>query len=104
MDDFGAGYSSLSSLSKLDFDTIKIDKDFCSKNESKKEKAILKFIMQMAKNLDVSVLCEGVETKENVEFLKSIGCTLIQGYYFDKPIPAEDFKNKYLLDIKKRLK
>ena len=104
MDDFGAGYSSLSSLSKLDFDTLKIDKDFCSKKDNKKEKAILKFIMQMAKDLKVSVLCEGVETKENVDFLKSIGCTLIQGYYFDKPMPSDDFKKKYLLDIKRKIK
>ncbi|MGM9969652.1 MAG: EAL domain-containing protein [Anaeroplasma sp.] len=94
MDDFGAGYSNLSSLANLDFDTIKLDKNFCSK-EGIKEKVILTFVMNLAKNLNLNVLCEGVETKELVEFLKSIGCVLVQGYYYDKPIPCEEFTKKY---------
>ena len=95
MDDFGTGYSNLSSLATFDFDTIKLDKNFCSK-EGEKERIILKFIVNLAKNLNIQVLCEGVETKELVDFLKKIGCTLIQGYYVDKPMPAEDLLEKYL--------
>lgn len=96
MDDFGTGYSNLSSLASFDFDTIKLDKNFCSDKEKEKERIILQFVVKLAKSLDINVLCEGVETKELVDFLKDIGCTLIQGYYFDKPMPAEDLKEKYL--------
>ena len=95
MDDFGTGYSNLSSLATFDFDTIKLDKNFCS-IEGKKERIILKFVVDLAKKLNIKVLCEGVETKELVDFLRDIGCTLIQGYYFDKPMPSEDLLNKYL--------
>lgn len=96
MDDFGTGYSNLSSLATFDFDTIKLDKNFCSNIEGERERTILKFVVNLAKSLNINVLCEGVETKENVDFLKKIGCTLIQGYYFDKPMPANDLMEKYL--------
>ena len=96
MDDFGTGYSNLSSLATFDFDIIKLDKNFCADKENEKERTILTFVVNLAKSLNIKVLCEGVETKELVDFLKDIGCTLIQGYYFDKPMPAEDLKKKYL--------
>ncbi len=96
MDDFGTGYSNLSSLATFDFDTIKLDKNFCSNKEGKRERIILKSVVNLAKNLNIKVLCEGVETKELVDFLRDIGCTLIQGYYFDKPMPANDLMEKYL--------
>ena len=95
MDDFGTGYSNLSSLANLDFDMIKLDKNFCQDKENVRERTILEFVVKLAKSLDIKVLCEGVETKELVDFLREIGCTLIQGYYFDKPMPAEDLRNKY---------
>ncbi len=96
MDDFGTGYSNLSSLATFDFDMIKLDKNFCADKESVKERTILTFVVKLAKSLNIKVLCEGVETKELVDFLREIGCTLIQGYYFDKPMPAEDLRKKYL--------
>jgi len=95
MDDFGSGYSNLASLASLNFDIIKLDKGFCSDVSNKKETAILSFIMQLAKKLKMKVLCEGVETQEYSDYLKSIGCTLIQGYLFDKPMISTDFKTKY---------
>lgn len=98
MDDFGAGYSNLSSLATLDFDLIKLDKGFCSNPDNKKESIILSFVMSLAKNLNVDVLCEGVETKEFAEYLKDIGCNLVQGFLYEKPIPADDFKKKYLIN------
>ena len=98
MDDFGTGYSNLSSLATFDFDTIKLDKNFCSTKTKDKEKIILSFVVGLAKKLDINVLCEGVETKELVDYLKQIGCTLIQGYYFDKPMPEEDLIKKYFND------
>lgn len=96
MDDFGAGYSNLSSLATLDFDLIKLDKNFCSNKENEKENIILSFVMALAKKLKMDVLCEGVETQEFAEYLKTIGCTLVQGFLFERPIPSEDFKKKYL--------
>ncbi len=96
MDDFGSGYSNLVSLAKFNFDTIKIDKSFLDNSKGEKEKTILTFVTNLAKDLNINVLCEGVETKELVNFLSSIGCTLIQGYYYDKPIIANEFEEKYL--------
>ena len=96
MDDFGSGFSNLASLAKLNFDIIKLDKNFCSSRKNEKEEIILKSIMKLSKDLDIKVLCEGVETNEYCDFLKSIGCFLIQGYLFDKPIPKDEFKDKYL--------
>ena len=96
MDDFGSGYSNLSSLATLDFDLIKLDKGFCANRDNEKENIILSFVMALAKNLHIDVLCEGVETSEFVEFLKTIGCNLVQGFFFERPIPSNDFKTKYL--------
>lgn len=97
MDDFGSGYSNLASLAKLDFDIIKLDKTFCSDMTNKKEQTILSFIMKLVKELRIDVLCEGVETKELVENLKELGCYLVQGYFYSKPIPSEDFIQKFLI-------
>ncbi len=100
MDDFGSGYSNLSNLASLNFDMIKLDKTFCNDINNKRENIILSFVMQLAKKLKIRVLCEGVETKEYSDYLKSIGCTLIQGFLFDRPIPQEDFKTKYITNKK----
>ncbi len=96
MDDFGSGYSNLAALADLDFDMIKLDKGFCSNQDDEKEKIILEFVMELAHELDMDVLCEGVETKEFMEYLKNIGCNIVQGFLFDKPIPAIEFYNKYI--------
>jgi EAL domain-containing protein (putative c-di-GMP-specific phosphodiesterase class I) len=99
MDDFGSGYSNLASLSRFAFDTIKLDKSFVDDGKNDKTKLILTFIMDLAHSLNIKVLCEGVETKELVDYLRSIGCILVQGYYFDKPIYYQDFEEKYLKRI-----
>ena len=96
MDDFGTGYSNLASLSNFDFDIIKLDKSFCDDIDNDKKKKILTFIINLAHELNTEVLCEGVETEELVEDLKKLGCHLVQGYYFSKPIPEKDFINRYL--------
>jgi len=96
MDDFGSGYSNLASLAKLDFDIIKLDKTFCNDLNNYKEQTILAFVMNLVKDLDIDVLCEGVETKELIENLKNLGCFLVQGYYYSKPIPSEEFIEKFL--------
>ncbi len=95
MDDFGSGYSNVSSLATLNFDCIKIDKSL-AQNTSEKHKAIVSSLISMIKSLNMDVLCEGVETLEYAEFLKTVGCTIIQGYLYDKPLPEEEFKKKYI--------
>lgn len=92
MDDFGSGYSSLNVLLESTFDVIKLDKRFIENMmTSDKGRSILENVLQMASNLDITVLAEGVETKEQVELLRSIGCDQVQGYYYAKPMPEEDF-------------
>ncbi|MDD5936604.1 MAG: EAL domain-containing protein [Clostridiales bacterium] len=97
MDDFGSGLSSLNLLSDLPFKVLKIDKDFFhSKTTHKRERIVISNIVRMAKELDMEVICEGVETYEQLMFLKSIGCYMAQGYYYDKPLPEDEFNLKYL--------
>lgn len=88
MDDFGSGYSSLTLLKDYDFDLLKMDMRFLS-TFNEKSKTILRSTVTMAKALGIKTLAEGVETEEHFEFLKSIGCGKIQGYYFGKPEPLE---------------
>lgn len=93
MDDFGSGYSTLNFMKKLPADVIKIDGGFFMRNEmDDKSKAIISAILQLTKNLDFNSVSEGVETKEQVEFLKNNGGQYVQGYYFYKPMPAEEFE------------
>ncbi len=92
MDDFGSGYSSLNVLLESPFDVIKLDKRFIENMmTSDKGRSILENVLQMAADLDITVLAEGVETKEQVELLQSIGCDQVQGYYYAKPMPEDDF-------------
>lgn len=93
MDDFGSGYSSLNVLKDIDLDVLKIDMKFLSKgkDDGRGEK-ILAAVIQMAKALDMPVIAEGVEEKKQVQMLKRLGCNYIQGYYFAKPMPQEDYE------------
>ena len=92
MDDFGSGYSSLNILLETPFDVIKLDKRFMeSMMLSGKGKLILEQVVSMANKLGLGLLAEGVETKEQVDLLQSIGCDQVQGYYYAKPMPAEEF-------------
>ncbi len=96
MDDFGSGYSSLNILKDVPFDILKIDKDFFDESIiSNASTVILKKLLEMAKELDIDVICEGVETKEQVEMLKGFGCHAVQGYFYGKPMPCEEFIEKY---------
>ena len=97
MDDFGTGYSSLSYLNKYPLDSLKIDKSFViGMNRDDGNKAIVKTIIAIAKELDLKVIAEGVEGQEEYHFLDGIGCDYAQGYYFSRPLPAIDFKEKWL--------
>lgn len=98
MDDFGSGYSSLNLLSKLPIDIIKLDKVFLQDCDSKhnireNDKIIISCVIDMAKKLQITSLCEGVETIEQSDYLSQIGCEIQQGYYFSKPIPQVEFES-----------
>ena len=96
IDDFGIGKSSLSMLSENNIRTIKIDRKFIV-DESENGKKILNNIIKLAKELEFEVVAEGVETKEQYDYLKSKGCNIIQGYYYSKPLCYEDYE-KLLLE------
>lgn len=92
MDDFGSGYSSLNILLETPFDVIKLDRKFMENMMvSKKGRLILEHVAMMADRLELGLLAEGVETREQVDLLRSIGCDQVQGYYYAKPMPEEEF-------------
>ncbi|MCX4341113.1 MAG: GGDEF domain-containing phosphodiesterase [Lachnospiraceae bacterium] len=94
MDDFGSGYSSLNLLSKLPIDIIKLDKVFLKEGEMQEsDRIIISCVVDMAKKLHITSLCEGVETQEQSDYLKKVGCQMQQGFFFSRPIPREDFEN-----------
>jgi diguanylate cyclase (GGDEF)-like protein len=89
MDDFGTGYSSLSYLQKFAFDKIKIDRCFLSNAQPKEAQAVIRAICGLGEALELAVVAEGVETKEQLELVRSEGCIAAQGYYFSPPVSAE---------------
>lgn len=96
MDDFGSGYSSLNVLNKLSIDVLKLDREFLNDAvDSQKGKTVINDIIVMAKHLNMEVVCEGVETREQVEFLQTTECDKIQGYYYAKPMPLVNFEKEY---------
>lgn len=97
MDDFGTGYSAFNILKDIEIDILKIDKEFFINLENnKRAQIIIESIVQMCKRLKIKTVAEGIETKYQVDFLKNIGCDIIQGYYFSKPITIQEFENKFL--------
>ncbi|KPI50661.1 diguanylate phosphodiesterase [Clostridioides difficile] len=97
LDDFGKGYSSLGVLKDLPFDVLKLDSMFFNASlDKEKERTVIKNIIHMLKELNITTVAEGIEYKEQVEFLKEIGCDLVQGYVFYKPMPMLEFEE--LLD------
>ena len=102
IDDFGSGYSSLNVLRKMPIDVLKLDRVFLEDfGDNKSEEIIVSSIVNMAKQMEISVLCEGVETEEQAKFLERIGCDLMQGYYFSRPVEVKEF-NEQLNQVTKR--
>ncbi len=95
VDDFGSGSSSLSLLREVSFDTLKIDKGFVDRAYAK-DLTILSYIIKLARALGVETLAEGVEQKEQVDTLLSLGCEVIQGYYYDRPLPKDNFETRII--------
>lgn len=96
MDDFGSGYSSLNMLQEAPVDVLKLDMKFLLGNDDKgRSEVIIEAVIRMANKLGFRVIAEGVETKEQCDMLLRLGCYYGQGYYFSKPIPAQEFQEKY---------
>jgi len=96
MDDFGAGYSSLNSLKELQLDVLKIDADFFrGADVEERGLLIVSEVIDLAKKLNMKIVAEGIESKEQVEFLMEQECDLIQGYFYAKPMPVAEFAEKY---------
>ena len=103
MDDFGSGYSSLNTLGNLDIDELKIDKNFlmiASETNGHRQKIIMGQIIALAKKMNMYTVVEGVETKENEQMIKELGCDFGQGYYYSRPINAKEFGEKYMKERK----
>ena len=95
MDDFGSGYSSLNSLKDMPLDVLKLDAGFFSGDlDDERGEIVVSEAIKLAKNLNMETVAEGVEAKEQVEFLARQGCDMIQGYYFAKPMPKEDYEKR----------
>lgn len=93
IDDFGAGYSSLNTLKDMDADTLKLDMAFLSDNSnSEKKQIIISSVIDMAHKLGLPVIAEGVENKEQADMLLNFGCKRMQGYYFSRPVPADEYE------------
>lgn len=99
MDDFGTGYSTLNMLKDVPVDVLKLDKSFMDDvSTNLRGQQIVKSVIRLAQTLGMTVTAEGVETEEQYGFLKTIHCDEIQGYYFAKPMPAEDFRMRILVE------
>ena len=97
MDDFGSGYSSLNMLSAMPVDVLKMDRGFIRRiGEEEKDAHLVALILGIARSLKIPVVAEGVETGDQLKLLKELGCPLVQGFYFSKPLPAEEFEEKVI--------
>ncbi|MDB1141695.1 bifunctional diguanylate cyclase/phosphodiesterase [Clostridioides difficile] len=97
MDDFGSGYSSLSLLCSLSINGLKLDKSLLKETfNQEKVYSIIQCIIEMSHRIGMSVVCEGIETKKDLEFLNTVKCDVGQGFYFSKPIEEKEFFNKYV--------
>lgn len=100
MDDFGTGYSSLTVLGNLRIDELKLDRGFllnAAEPSNTRARIIMEHTLQMAARLQIPTVTEGIETKEQAELARDLGSIYGQGYFYGKPIPAEEFHNKYII-------
>lgn len=97
LDDFGSGYSSFSVLTNTHFSAIKIDRSLFNDSSSRRERVLIRHIIETAHELGAVTVAEGVETREYVDYLKQLGCEYIQGFYFYKPMPVDEFERRFVI-------
>ena len=97
LDDFGIGYSSLSIIQKIPIDIMKIDKTFLNNIKEKNGVFLLETIINIAKNLGIKIVCEGIETAEQIEILQGLKCDYGQGFFYSKALSEETYKNMFLI-------
>ena len=103
MDDFGSGYSSLNMLSSMPIDVLKMDRAFVSNMEyEEKDLQLVQLILGIGRNLKIPVIAEGVETETQLRLLKELGCALVQGFYFSRPLPVAEFEAAFIQNEKSR--
>ncbi len=103
LDDFGTGYSSLGMLSSMPIDVLKMDRSFIiNMHNSNTAVQLVKLILDLAKEMKIPVIAEGVEDKIELMMLKEMGCDIVQGYYFSRPLPTSDFEDLLNKEIEKR--
>ncbi len=101
MDDFGSGYSSLNMLTSLPIDALKLDRAFtCNICSDSKASRLVGIMIEISRLIEVPVIAEGVETKDQMELLKELGCDIIQGYYFSRPLPSDDYEDLVKTELK----
>lgn len=98
LDDFGSGFSNFDILTSINLDELKIDKSLFRDFSNEKEKILIKHIVEIAHDLNIRTVAEGVENENYVNFLKEIGCDFVQGFYYYKPMPIEEFEEKFVLN------
>ena len=96
LDDFGFGYSSLAFFGKLNMDTIKLDRRFFEDLENERSRKVINGFIKICKDLNVNVVAEGIENKNQLEYLKKIDCGLVQGFVFSKAIDVNSFEKSFL--------
>lgn len=96
LDDFGAGYSSLGLLMEFDVDAVKLDRRFFLDVSREKTQVVVRSIVELAEKLGADIVAEGIETPEQLAFLKTVGCRLVQGYIFSKPLPLPEFEERWI--------
>lgn len=97
MDDFGTGYSLLNMLSSMPIDVLKMDMQFVRNiDNNEKDRQLVALIIGIAKSLKVPVIAEGVERESQLRLLRDLGCALVQGFYFSRPLPADEFAQRFL--------
>ena len=102
MDDFGSGYSSLNSLKDMPLDILKLDAGFFKGDkDNERTEIVVAEALQLAKKLNMTTVAEGVEDQEQVDFLAAEGCNMIQGYYYSKPMPKEEYESRILTNAPK---
>ena len=103
MDDFGTGYSSLNMLSAMPVDVLKMDREFIRRiGQGDKDNHLIALILGLAKSLKIPVVAEGVETEEQLRLLRELGCPLVQGFYFSKPLPAAEFEEQVIRKMQRQ--